>query len=234
MGEDPSDTSFVSGTTDDEKQSNPVQNVNWYHAIAFCNKLSLLEGLTPAYTVSGVSDWASLAFNSIPTTDNATWNAAECNFNVTGYRLPTQTERMWAAMGAPADGQNGGINTTGYSKAYAGQGYGAGTSINDYAWYNENSDHKTHPVGEKEPNELGLYDMSGNVLEWCWDLWALKEDNPTGTLTDYTGAGSGSYRVLRGGSWNHKGSYCTLALRGHDIPCIRHRSFGFRILRPVQ
>jgi sulfatase modifying factor 1 len=207
MGTDPSSTGFSSGMND------PVQCVNWYHAIAFCNKLSIKEGLSPAYTVSGVSNWANLAFSSIPTTNNATWNAATCNWDANGYRLPTEMEWMWAAMGANKDARagamQGGINTTGYSKAYAGQGYGAGMSIDDYAWYDSNSSSKTHPVGGKLPNELGLYDMSGNVWEWCWDWYASSYQ--TGTLTDYRGAGSGSNRVARGGSWFRSASYCTVA-----------------------
>ena len=224
MGTDPSSTSYSTGMSD------PVQQVNWYHAIAFCNKLSIKEGLTPAYTVSGVSDWANLAFSSIPTTSNATWNAAECDFNANGYRLPTEMEWMWAAMGAPADGQNGGTNTTGYLKAFAGQGYGAGMSIDDYAWYTSNSSSKTHPVGEKLPNELGLYDMSGNVWEWCGDWYGTY---PTGTITDYTGSPSGSNRVIRGGGWGSNASLCTVAVRGGNYPYYRYGIYGFRILRPV-
>jgi len=237
MGTDPSDTSYSSGMDD------PVQKVNWYHAIAFCNKLSLLEGLTPAYTVSGVSNWANLAFSSIPTSPNTDWNAATCDWESSGYRLPTEMEWMWAAMGADKDARDGaidadGINRTGWSKNYAGEGYGSGTSIDDYAWYTSNSgdngaseNRKTHPVGEKLPNELGLYDMSGNVWEWCWD-W--RGDYPSSTETDYHGPASGSSRVYRGGSWNNGASRCTVASRYYNFPSDRFNSYGFRLLRPVQ
>ena len=228
MGTDPSSTGYSSGMDD------PVQYVNWYHAIAFCNKLSLLEGLTPAYTVSGVSNWANLAFGDIPIDENANWNAATCDWEANGYRLPTEMEWMWAAMGADKDARADaidaeGINRTGWSKNYAEEGYGTGTSIDDYAWYYENSGKKTHPVGGKLPNELGLYDMSGNVFEWCWDWYGTY---PIGTLTDYSGAGSVFYGVLRGGSWGRGASNCTVAYRSLNNPYYQIIDGGFRVLRP--
>ena len=117
MGTDPSDIAYSNFVTD------PVQKVNWYHAIAFCNKLSIAEGLTPAYTVSGV-DFSTLAYASVPIGDNATWNAATCNWSANGYRLPTEMEWMWAAMGADQDSQSdsmsSGVNVTGYAKTFAG------------------------------------------------------------------------------------------------------------------
>lgn len=120
----------------------------------------------PAYAVSGV-DFATLTYADIPTASSATWDAASVDSSANGYRLPTGMEWMWAAMGAPSDGQNGGTNTTGYSKAFAGS---TGSNVRgDYAWTDENSNSTTHPVGSKLPNELGLYDMSGNASEWCWD-----------------------------------------------------------------
>jgi sulfatase modifying factor 1 len=222
MGEDPSNEDSSSGMSD------PVQMVSWYHAIAFCNKLSLLEGLTPVYKVEGVDDWKNLAFDDIPTSSNTDWDAATCNWDANGYRLPTEMEWMWAAMGAPTDGQGGGINTTGRSKAFAGS---TGTnSIDDYAWHNGNSE-ETHPVGKKLPNELGLYDMSGNVNEWCWD-W--KADYPTGEESDYRGAGSGSSRVSRGGCYYYNDYLCTVAERYDNDPYNQNDGRGFRVLRPVQ
>ena len=70
----------------------PVNNVNWYVAIAYCNKLSIKEGLAPAYTVSGITDWESLAYSDIPASSDSAWNAATCNFEANGYRLPTEAE----------------------------------------------------------------------------------------------------------------------------------------------
>ncbi|HHU35980.1 MAG TPA: SUMF1/EgtB/PvdO family nonheme iron enzyme [Treponema sp.] len=197
MGTDPSNTIYSSGTTD------PVQTVNWYRAIAFCNKLSIEEGLQPVYSVTDI-DFSTLNYASIPTTDNATWNAASADWNKNGYRLPTEMEWMWAAMGATSDRTNGntgvGVNTTGYSKAFAGST--GSNAIGDYAWSSTNSSSKTHPVGTKTANELVLRDMSGNVWEWCWDWYG---SYPSGTLESDTPAGrgavSGVYRLLRGGVW---------------------------------
>ena len=229
MKKDPSDRKCSTG------MNNPVQKVNWYHTIAFCNKLSLFEGLTPAYTVNGVSDWENLAFDSIPIITNATWDAATCNWNTNGYRLPTEMEWMWAAMGADQDAREGamqgGINRTGYTKGYAGstEEGDAQENIDDHAWYDGNSDGKTHLVGEKLPNELGLYDMSGNVWEWCWDK---SGGYPRGTLKDYKGAGIP--RALRGGTWLYKASGCAVSARYAFSPHFQGFFYGFRVLRPVQ
>ena len=217
---DPSNVTYSSGTGD------PVQMVSWYDAIAFCNKLSLLEGLTPVYAVSGV-DFTTLTYAQIPTGDNATWNAATANWAANGYRLPTEMEWMWAAMGADTAAP-GVTNTTGYSKAFAGS---TGSNlIDDYAWYTTNSSSKTHPAGTKLPNELGFHDLSGNLWEWNWDWYAASY--PAGTLTDTRGPASGPGRVKRGGSWNYAASYCTVAARGNGGPYGRYYYFGFRVVRP--
>jgi formylglycine-generating enzyme len=218
---DPSNTTYSSGTTD------PVQMTNWYHAIAFCNKLSIAEGLTPVYAVTGVN-FSTLTYAAIPLTDNATWNAVTATWTNNGYRLPTEMEWMWAAMGAPVDGQGGGTNTTGYTKAFAGST--GSNAIGDYAWYHENvTDSKSQPVGGKLANELGLYDMSGNVWEWNWDRYATY---PTGTQTDYRGAASGTGRVLRGGCWDNVATYCTVAYRSQFHPYFQDNFYGFRVVRP--
>jgi formylglycine-generating enzyme required for sulfatase activity len=209
--------------TGETQEKRPVEQVSWYDAIAFCNKLSIRDGKTPAYTVTGI-DWSTLDYNSIPTSDNATWSAAVINTNANGYRLPTQMEWMWAAMGATAGGAD--VLTAGYNKGYAGSMEGSGqANVGDYAWYTSNSGSKTHEVGKKLANELGLSDMSGNVFEWCWDWNA--DSYATGALTDPVGATSGSDRVVCGGSW------ATLTeLAGGGFPMsVRVLYYGFRVVR---
>ncbi|PKN24724.1 MAG: hypothetical protein CVU65_10980 [Deltaproteobacteria bacterium HGW-Deltaproteobacteria-22] len=224
---DPSDAMFSGGAGD------PVQMMSWYDAIAFCNKLSLLEGLTPVYAVSGV-DFSTLAYAEIPTTDNATWNAATANWAADGYRLPTEMELIWAMMGA--DSANPGVtNTTGYLKAFAGS---TGSNlIGDYAVFGFGSTAEgrtltrgTSPVGSKLPNELGLYDLSGNVSEWAWD-WM--DNFPSGAVTDYRGpaSGTGSGRVNRGGKWNNDAAQCAVAYHNGTHPQYRNIIFGFRVVR---
>jgi formylglycine-generating enzyme required for sulfatase activity len=202
----------------------PVEIVNWYAAIAFCNKLSIKDGKDPVYSVSGISDWANLAYSAIPTSSNATWNAATQDRSKSGYRLPTEAEWMWAAMGADKTVQP---NRTGYSKAFAGSN--GSNSIGDYAWYWDNSSSKTHEVGKKAANELGRKDMSGNVWEWCWDWYGTIN---SGTVTDPVGATSGSYRVLRGGSWDFDASGATVSDRNGSIPINAYGIFGFRLVCP--
>ena len=129
------------------------------------------------------------------------------------YRLPTEAEWEYACRAG---------TTTKYS-------FGDSKSeLGGYAWYDENSGGRTHPVGEKKPNGWGLYDMHGNVWEWCQD-W--HDDYPSGSATDPTGAASGSLRVSRGGSWFNSSGLCRSAIRGWSTPDDRFNSLGFRVLR---
>jgi sulfatase modifying factor 1 len=193
--------------------------------------------LTPVYAVTGIN-FATLTYSAIPTSSNSTWNAATATWTNSGYRLPTEMEWMWAAMGATGTG----TNTTGYLKAFAGST--GSNAIGDYAVYGYGSGQagatttqRSNPVGSKTSgaNELGLYDMSGNVWEWCWDWYADNGTYPnyavTGTQVDYRGAASGTYRVARGGSWSFDASYCPVAGRSGSDPYDRYNSIGFRVVR---
>lgn len=241
MGTDPSATTFSSITLSAE-QSDPVQQANWYQAIAFCNKLSLKEGLTPVYSVSGV-DFSALTYAQIPTVTTAAWDGATVIWTANGYRLPTEMEWTWAAMGATSDRSNGytgtGTNTTGYTKGYAGSTETAGAQVNSasYAlYYNGTTVSPILPVGTKLANELGLHDMSGNVAEWCWDWYADDGVNfgtyaVTGTQTDYRGPTAGTYRCLRGGSWGHGSSNIAVAYRLMGNAYYQNYMVGFRVVR---
>jgi formylglycine-generating enzyme required for sulfatase activity len=143
-----------------------------------------------------------------------------------GYRLPTEMEWMWASMGA-TEGVD--VLSAGYLKGYAGSAEGSGqTNLGYYAWYDSNSGGKTHEVGKKTANELGISDMSGNVWEWCWDWYGT---DATGELTDPRGAVPSTNRVIRGGSWNYSAESLRSATRGGYTPNSRTMNFGFRLVR---
>jgi formylglycine-generating enzyme required for sulfatase activity len=224
--------SFFDGTSGKEaaggetQNKRPVEQVSWYDAIAFCNKLSLADGKAPVYSVSGITDWAALAYSDIPTSDNTNWNAATMDTGKNGYRLPTEMEWMWAAIGADKTSQP---NTTGWNKTYAGSTEPGTTNIGNYVWYSDNADYKTHEAGQKLANELGLKDMSGNVEEWCWDWY---DSYPTGEQTDPRGASSGTNRVLRGGGWGNSAASVRSAYRSYYTPSDRSHYLGFRLVRP--
>ena len=128
------------------------------------------------------------------------------------FRLPTEAEWEYAARG--------GNKSKGYK-------YSGSNTIDDVAWYDDNSSTMTHPVGTKAPNELGLYDMSGNVWEWCSDWFgeysSSSQSNPTGPT-------SGSRRVYRGGSWGSIADGCRVSYRNRRTPDLRYNSLGFRLV----
>ena len=221
----------------------PVYYVSWHDAIAYCNLKSAADGLTPCYKLGGSNDtknWAGIVkegdganakycgpANDADASIFAAWDAVEFDTTANGWRLPTEAEWEMLARGGNLTNTN---QTT----------YSGSNTIGDVAWYDVNSgdngtstNQKSHQVKGKAKNGLGLYDMSGNVWEWCWDF----NNNTIASGAPWTGPGSasvGSVRVYRGGSWYDIYSVCTVAFRSNDTPISRIEYVGFRVVRNAQ
>lgn len=174
-------------------KNRPVENVSWYDAVEYCNRLSIAEGLTPCYS----EDF-------------------EMDIGADGYRLPTETEWEFAARG--------GELSEGFLY-HSGSLY-----IDDVAWWSESSGGKTHDVMKKLCNELDIYDMNGNVEEWCWDWYEPYPDEDT--ELDPTGPADGYLRIVRGGAYNTEDLMnCTIFVRGGYEPELKQSNIGFRVVR---
>jgi formylglycine-generating enzyme required for sulfatase activity len=185
-----------------QSDNHPVVLVSWYDVVNYCNWRSQRENLTPAYTVSGT---------------NVTRNP-----NATGYRLPTEAEWEYACRAGTttpfSTGNNITTNQANYNGNYPYNGNAKGTYRGT-----------TTAVGSFAANAWGLYDMHGNVWEWCWDWYA---DYGSAAQFDPLGAVSGALRVLRGGSWFSYGGDARSAYRGRDTPSYGYGGLGFRLVRP--
>jgi formylglycine-generating enzyme required for sulfatase activity len=220
MGTNPS--GFTTPVSPETSTANrPVERVSWYDALVFCNKLSRSEGLNPAYRISGSTDPA--VWGAVPSNKNATWDAVQIVEGSTGYRLPTEAQWEYVCRAGTTTPFNTGYNITTDQANYDGNT--TPYNGNPSGIYRE----RTSEVGSFAPNAWDLYDMHGNVLEWCWDWYGIYTDK---AQTDPTGADSGYYRVGRGGQWNLVGHSLRSAFRLDRNPIIRYDSIGFRLVRP--
>ncbi len=178
----------------------PVDNISWIRAVNFCNMLSDQEGFMKCY-------------------NEDTW---ECDFSMDGFRLPTEAEWEYACRAGTETYFSTGNNLS--------SDRNTSSDLDLAGWYQYNSSRKTHIVGQKEPNTFGLYDMHGNLKEWCNDWYGgdYYSDSPS---LNPTGPDNGSKRILRGGYWGNIARYCKSADRWSYPPLGHHYSYGFRVVR---
>ena len=209
--------SFDMGAT--SEMENPYEDEKPVHRVTLTNnyyvgKYEVIQALWQAVMGSNPSKFKGA---DLPV-EQVSWNDCQdfvSKLNaMTGkrFRLPTEAEWEYAARG--------GKKSRGYQ-------YSGSNTLGDVAWYGDNSGSKTHAVGTKQPNELGIYDMTGNVWEWCQDWYDSYSSSPQ---TNPTGAASGSYRVYRGGSWYVSAGLCRTSCRNNGAPGIRSIILGLRLV----
>ena len=195
---------------DNEKPAHQVTLTNDY----YIGKYEVTQALWQAVMGNNPSNFKG---DNLPV-EQVSWNdcqefISKLN-NITGkaFRLPTEAEWEYTARG--------GKKSRGYQ-------YSGSNNISDVAWYNENSGSTTHPVGSKQANELGIYDMTGNVREWCQDRYEKYRSSSQGNLTDAT---SDSFRVFRGGSWSSLAGGCRSSFRSRIFPNFSNQGLGLRLV----
>ena len=211
----------------------PVETVNWWQALEFCNKLSEKYGLEPVYELSKSLEETLM----IKELGEKIVSPDKANFkNTEGFRLPTEVEWEWFASGGQKAIEQGTFNYI----------YSGSNNIDEVAWYYENigkfDDASTQDVGLKNSNQLGLYDCSGNVWEWCYDTIEFDENGDyknikNGNLYMYEAFDlSNTYRRMKGGSWGNGNKDCAIFHRGcNQAINVKEyfRYFGFRIVRTI-
>jgi len=206
MGYKPSHFSTCGGTC-------PVEQVNWYEAAAYCNELSKKKGLTACYTCTGSG--------STITCQESSAYSGQKMYTCPGYRLPAEAEWEYAyRAGTTTAFYNGGITNCTIDP-----------NADKIGWHKGNSSSTTHPVGQKTANAWGLFDMAGNVWEWCHDLGLFNYG--TSAVTDPWGSTSGFNRVTQGGSWYDDPKYMRAAGRSTFTATNKYNHIGFRCARTV-
>ena len=199
----------------------PVESVTWWEALEYCNKLSEKYGLEPVYDLSKSTQGILM----IKELGGETVYPNVANFkNTKGFRLPTEVEWEWFARGGQIAIEEGTFDYT----------YSGSNNINEVAWYYENSGGNkgaTQDVGLKKPNQLGLYDCSGNIWEWCYDTTENIENGKSYTYKAFDS--SNVYRRLKGGSWYEDANVCTVLCRNYAHAIDANDVVGFRLVRTV-
>jgi formylglycine-generating enzyme required for sulfatase activity len=197
----------------------PIENISWWDAIEYLNRLSSAEGLERCYTLTDCSGMPGFDLEC----KEVDFEGVTC----TGFRLPTEAEWEYAARAGTTTALGNGALSSERTKCKP-----IDEKLSQLSWYCGNAQSKTHTVGSLTPNRLGIHDMLGNVSEWVWD-WN-QGDHDAGEVTDPTGPTKGAGRTYRGGSWISHAKDSRLATRNYSAPSFKQNTLGFRPVRSVR